>query len=227
MVEPAAPNAKGKGKGKGKDSPPHQKQQKQEGGGQVQGRVEREGREARNLVFFRVPASEASVASAASGRRSAEPPSNTGGGEGASLPPAAASVGSGASSTSGGGGGSSKGRKPSSKRPGKEASRSTTPQPRGVSGDAAAAAAAATAAAATAPSPSPPTDEGSRLRRFFSLLFRNLNRSMDELYWVCEAESSMEQSKEAAKLLESCARDFTNVRRRYLDLSWQAVFWDC
>jgi hypothetical protein len=35
---------------------------------------------------------------------------------------------------------------------------------------------------------------------------------VDELYYLCEAEASTEHCEEAAKLLESCSRDFYKVQ---------------
>lgn len=159
--------------------------------------VEREGREARNVLSWRVPnesasrppsATEGSLASA-SGRRSAEPPASVAS-QSTKGSSASATTSSSSSAKARGGGGGGK---------------QQEGRPRG--------------AAATAPSPSAEREEegeGTRdaiRRRFLSLLFRNLNRAVDELYWVCEAESSHDQSLEAARLLESCARDFHKVGR--------------
>ena len=41
-----------------------------------------------------------------------------------------------------------------------------------------------------------------------------IHRAVDELYYLCEAETSAEHCEEAAKLLESCSRDFFKVRER-------------
>ena len=65
-------------------------------------------------------------------------------------------------------------------------------------------------------SPSSGKEERNRIRRtFWSYLFRNVNRAVDELYYLCEAETSAEHCEEAAKLLESCSRDFFKVRPEY------------
>lgn len=146
--------------------------------------VKDEGREARNVMSWRVPNEPSEPAT----RPSSAAEGSTVSGRGASPSTAAASVASHSSSAKGRGVG---------KRAGKEGSagRSTgdggSGWTAGKEGE----------------------EEGSRIRRFFSLLFRNLNRSVDELYWCCEAESSHGQSLEAAALLESCARDFHKVGR--------------
>lgn len=187
----------------------------------VQKRVEQEGREARNVISWRVPnelstepaassrppSSAAADESAAYGRPSAEPPQPAEKEDGnAASPPTSASGHSNAkysttsrpdnivTTTS-----SSKGRGVVGKRAGKEGS------------GAGRAVAVEGAAMTKAAKDKQEEKEASRIRRFFSLLFRNLNRSVDELFWVCEAESSMDHSSEAAALLESCARDFHKV----------------
>jgi hypothetical protein len=144
--------------------------------------VELKGREARNVRSWRVP-NEVETASSSS-----RPPSTAEG-----------SVATGRGSASLASGGSTSGSTSKSRAAGSSSSQRRTAAPSPPSG----------AAAATAGGKE---DEGSRIRRFFSLLFRNLNRAVDELYFVCEAESSLEHSEEAARLLESCKRDFTKVR---------------
>jgi len=50
--------------------------------------------------------------------------------------------------------------------------------------------------------------------RFWMYLFNNVNRAVDELYYLCEAEGSRAHCEEAKKLLSSCARDFTKLMDR-------------
>ena len=54
-----------------------------------------------------------------------------------------------------------------------------------------------------------------RIRKtFWKYLFRCVHQSVDELYVLCEAETSIEHCEEAAKLLESCGRDFVKLIER-------------
>ena len=41
-----------------------------------------------------------------------------------------------------------------------------------------------------------------------------MNRAVDELYYMCEAEGSVEHCEEASKVLESCSRDFQKLIER-------------
>jgi S phase cyclin A-associated protein in the endoplasmic reticulum len=55
--------------------------------------------------------------------------------------------------------------------------------------------------------------------RLWSLLFRNVNQAVDELYHLCEAESSTHHCSEAATMLHSCGRDFTKLIERLKEQS--------
>ncbi|KAJ3673133.1 hypothetical protein LUZ60_006507 [Juncus effusus] len=50
--------------------------------------------------------------------------------------------------------------------------------------------------------------------RLWCFLFENLNRSVDELYLLCELECDMEQIKEAILVLEEAALDFRELKSR-------------
>lgn len=54
-------------------------------------------------------------------------------------------------------------------------------------------------------------DEGSRVR-LWARLFRNVNRAVDEIYFMCEVERSLEMIDEARRMLNSCGNDFDQVR---------------
>eukprot|EP00752_Nemacystus_decipiens_P012178 g10796.t1 len=54
-------------------------------------------------------------------------------------------------------------------------------------------------------------------QRLWGYLFRNVNRAVDELYYLCEAEGSSTHCAEAAELLEGCGRDFTKLVERIAD----------
>jgi hypothetical protein len=47
--------------------------------------------------------------------------------------------------------------------------------------------------------------------RLYSYLFRNLNRALDELYYLCETESCPEHCEETARVLEASRQDFIKV----------------
>jgi hypothetical protein len=47
--------------------------------------------------------------------------------------------------------------------------------------------------------------------RLYSYLFRNLNRALDELYYLCETESCPEHCEETARVLEGSRQDFIKV----------------
>ena len=49
----------------------------------------------------------------------------------------------------------------------------------------------------------------------WNYLFYNLNRSVDELYCMCETEESIDESHEAIRVLEQCAEDFKALIRRF------------
>jgi len=69
--------------------------------------------------------------------------------------------------------------------------------------------ASANAAAAAEPAASHPSRE-----QLWSYLFHNVNRAVDELYALCEAEGTEAHCAEAAKLLRSCGRDFAMLIER-------------
>ncbi|CAM9865702.1 unnamed protein product, partial [Hapterophycus canaliculatus] len=54
-------------------------------------------------------------------------------------------------------------------------------------------------------------------QRLWGYLFRNVNRAVDELYYLCEAEGSATHCTEAAELLEGCGRDFSKLIERIAD----------
>ncbi|CAM9159445.1 unnamed protein product, partial [Sphacelaria rigidula] len=54
-------------------------------------------------------------------------------------------------------------------------------------------------------------------QRLWGYLFRNVNRAVDELYYLCEAEGSVTHCHEAAELLEGCGRDFNKLVDRIID----------
>ncbi|KAL8091446.1 uncharacterized protein LOC141693225 [Apium graveolens] len=51
-------------------------------------------------------------------------------------------------------------------------------------------------------------------QRLWCFLFENLNRSIDELYLLCELECDVEQMKEAVLVLEEAAFDFKELKSR-------------
>lgn len=51
-------------------------------------------------------------------------------------------------------------------------------------------------------------------QRLWCFLFENLNRSIDELYLLCELECDLEQMKEAVLVLEEAAFDFKELKSR-------------
>lgn len=51
-------------------------------------------------------------------------------------------------------------------------------------------------------------------QRLWCFLFENLNRSIDELYLLCELECDLEQMKEAVLVLEEAALDFKELKSR-------------
>lgn len=51
-------------------------------------------------------------------------------------------------------------------------------------------------------------------QRLWCFLFENLNRSVDELYLLCELECDLEQMKEAILVLEEAASDFKELKSR-------------
>lgn len=51
-------------------------------------------------------------------------------------------------------------------------------------------------------------------QRLWCFLFENLNRSIDELYLLCELECDVEQMKEAVLVLEEAAFDFNELKSR-------------
>lgn len=51
-------------------------------------------------------------------------------------------------------------------------------------------------------------------QRLWCFLFENLNRSVDELYLLCELECDLEQMKEAIIVLEEAASDFKELKSR-------------
>ncbi|CAM9105016.1 unnamed protein product [Choristocarpus tenellus] len=54
-------------------------------------------------------------------------------------------------------------------------------------------------------------------QRLWGYLFRNVNRAVDELYYLCEAEGSTRHCNEAADLLDGCGRDFRKLVERIAD----------
>lgn len=48
-------------------------------------------------------------------------------------------------------------------------------------------------------------------QKLWYYLFRNMNHAIDELYCMCELESSIEQGELADRVLKSCSLDFTKV----------------
>lgn len=51
-------------------------------------------------------------------------------------------------------------------------------------------------------------------QRLWCYLFENLNRSIDELYFLCELESDVEQIKEALLVLDEAGVDFKDLKAR-------------
>jgi hypothetical protein len=51
-------------------------------------------------------------------------------------------------------------------------------------------------------------------QRLWCFLFENLNRSVDELYLLCELECDLEQMKEAILVLQESASDFQELIAR-------------
>ncbi|KAL1818369.1 hypothetical protein ACET3Z_013238 [Daucus carota] len=54
-------------------------------------------------------------------------------------------------------------------------------------------------------------------QRLWCFLFENLNRSIDELYLLCELECDTEQMKEAVLVLEEAAFDFKELKSRVVE----------
>ena len=59
-----------------------------------------------------------------------------------------------------------------------------------------------------------PLDRERMRLRLWNVLFRNVSSAVDELYYMCEAEGSVEHCEEASKVLESCSRDFRKLIER-------------
>lgn len=55
--------------------------------------------------------------------------------------------------------------------------------------------------------------------RLWGYLFRNVNQAVDELYYLCEAEGSIDHCREAAALISVCERDFIKLTERLQDQS--------
>lgn len=66
---------------------------------------------------------------------------------------------------------------------------------------------------ASSQAPGAQTPEGDT-KSLWSHLIRHVNRAHDELYVMCEAESSRRKCDEALALLSSAAEDFAEVRAR-------------
>lgn len=51
-------------------------------------------------------------------------------------------------------------------------------------------------------------------QRLWCYLFENLNRAVDELYFLCELESDVDQIKEALLVLDEAGVDFKDLKTR-------------
>jgi len=51
-------------------------------------------------------------------------------------------------------------------------------------------------------------------QRLWCYLFENLNRAIDELYFLCELESDVDQMKEALIVLDEAGVDFKDLKMR-------------
>lgn len=51
-------------------------------------------------------------------------------------------------------------------------------------------------------------------QRLWCYLFENMNRAIDELYFLCELESDVEQIKEALLVLDEAGLDFKDLKAR-------------
>lgn len=63
------------------------------------------------------------------------------------------------------------------------------------------------------PVASPEDDEAFKQTRW-NFLFYNLNRSVDEIYYLCEQEDHIEEAQEAQRVLQSCIGDFNALVER-------------
>ncbi|XP_037082279.1 LOW QUALITY PROTEIN: S phase cyclin A-associated protein in the endoplasmic reticulum-like [Pollicipes pollicipes] len=56
--------------------------------------------------------------------------------------------------------------------------------------------------------------------RYWSFLFENLRRAVDEIYQTCETDDSVLECKETIMILERCTQDFRNL------IEWMKIKWE-